>query len=285
MTDIDLPRIMGVVNVTPDSFSDGGRYHDVAAAAAHARALHAAGADIIDVGGESTRPGAARVDADIEQSRVVPVVAALAAEGITVSVDTTRAAVAEAACDNGATIVNDVSAGQADPQMPRLLARNGCRIVLMHRRGESSDMYRHAHYEDVVAEVGAELSAQVTYMREAGVTNEQIIVDPGLGFAKHAEHNWELIARLHELTELRYPLLFGASRKGFLGKALADADGEPRPATERDIATAATSMLAFDAGAWGVRVHDVAATADMRAVWAATRHARRAYEARGAAVL
>jgi dihydropteroate synthase len=262
-----LPRpdrcaVMGVLNVTPDSFSDGGRYADLDAAVAHGRVLWAAGADIVDVGGESTRPGAERVDADEEIRRVVPAIRALAADGVTVSVDTTRAAVAEAAIDAGATIVNDVSGGQADPAMAKVVAAAAVPWVLMHWRGHSRDMQALARYGDVVRDVGVELSRQVDAALAAGVDPRRIAIDPGLGFAKTAEHNWTLLARLDELTALGYPVLVGASRKAFLGRVLAGPDGTPAPVDAREHATVATSVLAAVMGAWGVRVHEVTPTLD-----------------------
>ncbi|MGH8794602.1 MAG: dihydropteroate synthase, partial [Stackebrandtia sp.] len=193
---------------------------------------------------------------------------------VVVSVDTTRAVVAEAALDAGASIVNDVSGAAADPRTAPLAARRGCRLVLMHWRDHSADMYARAEYDDVVAEVRAELSRRVDAALSAGVAAEQIIVDPGLGFAKLPRHNWTLSAHLDAFVAMGFPVLFGGSRKSYLGKLLADADGTPRPADERDAATLATSVLAFEAGVWGVRVHDVRATADARAVWEATRLGR-----------
>lgn len=265
---------MGVVNVTPDSFSDGGQFLDPAAAIKHGRRLWAAGADIIDVGGESTRPGAARVDTDAEIARIGEVVHALAVDGICVSVDTSRAQVAAHAIQNGASIVNDVSGGKADTAMAQVVAEAECRIVLMHWRAHSAQMQREAHYVDVVSEVCQELTSSVSAMRDAGVAADNIIVDPGLGFAKTGEHNWTLAAHLDAVRALGYPVLFGASRKSYLGRLLAGPDGQPRPAALRDAATLATSLLAFEAGVWGVRVHDVQGTADARAVWLATRQAR-----------
>ncbi|WP_460498516.1 dihydropteroate synthase [Glycomyces tarimensis] len=264
---------MGVLNVTPDSFSDGGRYLDFEDAVGHAEQMAAEGADLIDVGGESTRPGAERVDATTETARVVDVVAALTERGMVVSIDTTRSAVAAAAIEAGASVVNDVSGGLADPDMAGVVAATGVRWVLMHWRGHSTDMQRLAHYEHIVADVKAELEDRVEAALESGVDASRLIVDPGLGFAKTAEHNWRLSAHLHEFVELGYPVLFGSSRKSYLGKLLADEDGKPRPVGQREAATLATSVLAFEAGAWGVRVHDVAGTADARAVWLATRNA------------
>ena len=254
--------VMGVLNVTPDSFSDGGRYADLDAAVAHGLAMWAAGADIVDVGGESTRPGAERVDAEEETRRVVPAIRALAGSGVTVSVDTSRAAVAEAALDAGAGIVNDVSGGQADPAMAKVVAAAGVPWVLMHWRGHSREMQSLARYGDVVRDVAAELASQVDAALAAGVDPLRIAIDPGLGFAKTAEHNWTLLARLDELTALGYPVLVGASRKAFLGRLLAGPDGTPAPVDARENATVATSVLAAVMGAWGVRVHEVTPTLD-----------------------
>jgi dihydropteroate synthase len=260
---------MGVLNVTPDSFSDGGRYANLAAAVAHGIALHADGADLVDVGGESTRPGAERVDAATEIARVVPVIEALAAAGVPLSIDTTRAAVAAAALAAGAAIVNDVSGGLADPGMAAVVADAGCPWILMHWRGHSRTMAELAHYTDVVAEVRAELIERVAAAVAAGVAPERLILDPGIGFAKNAAHNWALSAHLDKLVELGHPVLFAASRKSYLGRLLA-AGGEPRPVDGREAATIATSVLAVAAGVWGVRVHDVRATTDALAVWRAT---------------
>ncbi|MGH3693724.1 MAG: dihydropteroate synthase [Pseudonocardiaceae bacterium] len=260
---------MGIINVTPDSFSDGGRYLDRDDAVAHGLALRAQGADLVDVGGESTRPGARRVDAATEIARVVPVLRALAGRGVPCSVDTTRAAVAEAALEAGAVMVNDVSGGLADPAMAATIAR--CRVpwVLMHWRGHSETMQALASYHDVVAEVRAELVARVDAAVLAGVDPGALVLDPGLGFAKTAAHNWALLGHLDVLTELGFPVLIGASRKRFLGSLLAGPDGVPRRCDGRDTATTAVSALAAAAGAWGVRVHEVAASRDAVAVAAA----------------
>jgi dihydropteroate synthase len=261
--------VIGIINVTPDSFSDGGRYLDPDDAVAHGLALWAQGADLVDVGGESTRPGACRVDAATETARVVPVLRDLASSGVPCSVDTTRAAVAEAALEAGAVIVNDVSGGLADPAMASTMAR--CRMpwILMHWRGPSATMNQLASYTDVVAEVRAELMARVDAAVLAGVDPAALVLDPGLGFAKTAAHNWALLGRLDELTELGFPVLVGASRKRFLGSLLASADGLPRRCGGRDTATAAVSALAAVAGVWGVRVHDAAASRDAITVAAA----------------
>ncbi|WP_216217050.1 dihydropteroate synthase [Amycolatopsis aidingensis] len=262
---------MGVLNVTPDSFSDGGRYLDVDDALAHAHAMWDRGADLIDVGGESTRPGADRVAAETEIERVLPVIRTLAEDGIALSVDTTRATVAAAALRAGARIVNDVSGGLADPDMARVLAEAGVPWVLMHWRGHSKDMTALATYTDPVAEVRAELGERVDAALAAGVRPEALVLDPGIGFAKRAEHDWALLHDLDAVRDLGFPVLVGASRKRFLGRLLADAQGSPRPAAGREHATAAVSALAAAAGAWGVRVHEVGASLDAVSVAAAWR--------------
>jgi dihydropteroate synthase len=273
-----LPRpgrclVMGVLNVTPDSFSDGGCYADRDAAIGHGLEMHAAGADYVDVGGESTRPGADRVAAAEECRRVVPVVRDLAAAGVRVSVDTTRAEVAAAALEAGAVLVNDVSGGLADDGMARLVADAGVPWVLMHWRGHSREMHAAARYGDVVTEVGAELTARVEDVVAAGVDPAQLVLDPGLGFAKNAEHNWALLAGLDRLVALGLPLLVGASRKTFLGRLLAGPDGALRPVEGRETATAAISLLAAQAGAWGVRVHEPVPSLDAIATLEAVRTA------------
>lgn len=267
--------VMGVLNVTPDSFSDGGRYVGVDDAVAHGVAMWRRGADLIDVGGESTRPGASRIDAATEVRRVVPVIKLLSEEGVAVSVDTTRAEVAEAAIAAGASVINDVSGGLADPAMAGVAAAAGVPWILMHWRGHSRDMDSLAEYSDVVAEVRDELLAQVDVAIAAGVAPEAIALDPGLGFAKNAGHNWALLAKLDVFIDLGFPVLVGASRKRFLGTLLADADGTPRPPDGREDATAAISTLAAAAGAWGVRVHDVDRSLDAVAVAAAIKGASR----------
>lgn len=272
---------MGVLNVTPDSFSDGGCFADAADAVAHGLAMHAAGADYVDVGGESTRPGADRVDAQEECRRILPVISELAAAGVRVSVDTTRAEVAEAALGAGAVLVNDISGGLADSGMAKLVAQAGVPWVLMHWRGHSRDMYAHAVYDDVVTEVCIELSTRVDAALAAGVSTDQIVLDPGLGFAKTAAHNWTLLGSLDRVVALGLPVLLGASRKGFLGRLLASPDGTPRRAEQRDAATLATTVLAAEAGVWGVRVHDAGPSADAVRTVAAVRAARRPGGARG----
>ncbi|PPK63556.1 dihydropteroate synthase [Actinokineospora auranticolor] len=260
---------MGVLNVTPDSFSDGGRFLDLDDAIEHGIALWSQGADLIDVGGESTRPGADRVAADTEIARVVPVIRELVAEGAVVSVDTTRARVAEAAVAAGAQVINDVSGGLADTDMVRVAAETGVPWVLMHWRGHSRDMDTLAEYTDVVAEVRAELLARVDTALVGGVSPEAIVLDPGIGFAKTAAHNWALLRELGALLDLGFPVLIGVSRKRFLGALLAGTDGTPRPPHGREDATAAVSTLVASAGAWGVRVHDVRRSLDAVAVAAA----------------
>ncbi|MDQ0378748.1 dihydropteroate synthase [Amycolatopsis thermophila] len=269
----DRCLVMGVLNVTPDSFSDGGRYLDLDAALAHAHEMWERGADIIDVGGESTRPGSSRVDAETEIARVLPVVRTLAADGLRLSVDTTRAAVAEAALDAGAAIINDVSGGLADPDMAKVAATSQAPWVLMHWRGHSKDMNALATYDDVVSDVRDELRARVDAALAAGVAPEKIILDPGLGFAKRGEHDWALLNRLEVFLDMGFPVLVGASRKRFLGTLLAS-DGVPRPPAGREDATAAVTAIAAVKGAWGVRVHNVGASLDAVAVAAAWRRGR-----------
>jgi dihydropteroate synthase len=257
----DRCLVMGVVNVTPDSFSDGGKWLDAATAIRHGVDLAAQGADLVDVGGESTRPGALRIDEAEELRRVLPVIEGLVAEGIAVSVDTMRASVAEQALAAGATVVNDVSGGRADPAMTALAARTGSPIVLMHWREQSATMQNHTHYDDLVADIRAELTLQVDAALAAGVDPGQIIVDPGLGFSKTGAQNWTVLAHLDAFVAMGYPVLVAASRKRFLGELLAD-DAGLRPTDRRDDATAAVSTLAALAGAWCVRVHEASASAD-----------------------
>lgn len=268
-SDLGRTRVMGIVNVTPDSFSDGGRHPDAAGAVRHGLALVEQGADLLDVGGESTRPGAARVSAQEELRRVLPVVEALVAAGAIVSVDTMRASCVTAAVEAGAVMANDVSGGLADPQMLPTVAAAGVAYVAMHWRGHSSDMQSRATYTDVVAEVCAELAARSDAAVRAGIDPRRLVLDPGLGFAKEAEHSWGLLGALPALTGLGSPLLVGASRKGFLGQLLASSGGQARPAGARDAATAAVTVLAAQAGVWAVRVHDVRASADAVRVVAA----------------
>lgn len=270
----DLARtlVMGIVNVTPDSFSDGGQWYDSDVAIAHARHLLAQGADIVDVGGESTRPGAAPVTPAQEQDRVLPVVEALAREGAVVSVDTVNAGTARAALDAGARIVNDVSGGLSDPEMHAAVAASDATYVLGHWRGTPGTMDSLAVYGDVVAEVCAELTDRLAELRAAGVREERIAVDPGLGFAKNTDHNWRLLARLDEVAALGYPLVVGASRKRFLGSVVRPALADEPMA--RDHATAAVSALVAGTGVWAVRVHEVATSVDAVRVAAAVRNHR-----------
>ncbi|WP_183501160.1 dihydropteroate synthase [Microbacterium invictum] len=252
---------MGIVNATPDSFSDGGRYLATADAVAHGRALTAAGADILDIGGESTRPGSQRVSARVEQERVLPVIEALAAEGAVISVDTLNASTAAAAIAAGALIVNDVSGGAADPEILDAVADTEAHYAIGHWRGPSSDMYARAQYDDVVDEVIAELGGRHHEALAAGIPPDRLILDPGLGFGKRGPQNWAVLRGLERIVAMGPRVLVGTSRKGFLAEALAEIDGE---ATEprRDLATAVTSVRAAQAGAWAVRVHDVTATRD-----------------------
>lgn len=266
--------VMGVVNVTPDSFSDGGAWFDADTAIAHGLALMTQGADLVDVGGESTRPGAQRVSPAEELRRVIPVIKALVAEGVPVSVDTMRAETAAAAIEVGAKLINDVSGGLADAEMAPLVAKTGVPYVVMHWRGHSHDMNTRAIYADPVGEVVQELSSRVEAVLEAGVDRSRIVLDPGLGFAKRTEHDLALLAHLGQLIGLGFPVLIGASRKRFLGRILAGPDGTPRPFTENDHATMAITALAAAAGAWCVRVHNVPPNVDAVRVAAAVRAAR-----------
>lgn len=256
------PLVMGIVNVTPDSFSDGGEHATTEAAVRHGLQLHADGADLLDVGGESTRPGATRPLVAEELDRVVPVIAALADRGVAVSVDTMRHEVARAALDAGAVLVNDVSGGLADPDVLRVVAERGASYVAMHWRAHATEMQRHAHYDDVVAEVAAELRDRLDAAVAAGVDPDRLVLDPGLGFAKTAEHNWELLARLPELGDLGAPLLVGSSRKSFLGSLLAAPDGTARAVDDREDAGVALTTIAAIQGVWGVRVHQVRGSLD-----------------------
>ncbi len=273
-----LPRrtdrvcVVGVLNVTPDSFSDGGRYSSVDDAVAHAHAMRDAGADLIDLGGESTRPGARRVDADEEQRRVLPVIGELAAAGVPMSIDTYRASVAAAALDAGVTAVNDVSGGLADPAMAAVVRDAGCPWILMHWRGHSERMQDLARYDDVVKDVRAELLARVDAAVAAGVAEARLVIDPGLGFAKTAAHNWALLAGLDSFVEIGLPVLVAASRKSFLGSLLAAPDGTPRPVDDREDATTALTAYCAVHGVWGVRVHEVRPSVDAALAIAAVQH-------------
>ena len=262
-----LPRpgrtlVMGVLNVTPDSFSDGGRYLDAAVAVDHGRALVAEGADLVDVGGESTRPGATRPSPEEELDRVLPVVRALAGDGVLVSVDTMRASVASAVVEAGAVLVNDVSGGLADEAMLSTVAALDVAYVLMHWRAHSTQMQRFTDYGDVVADVSAELRERLDAAAQAGVRPERVAVDPGIGFSKTADQNWDVLAGMERLHDLGHPVLIATSRKRFLGALLADATGELRPTELREDGTTATSTLAAAAGAWCIRTHSVRATLD-----------------------
>jgi dihydropteroate synthase len=274
---MDLPRraericVVGVLNVTPDSFSDGGRYASVDDAVTHALEMQAAGADLIDVGGESTRPGARRVDAEEELRRVLPVITELAAAGVPMSIDTYRAAVAAAALQAGVRVVNDVSGGLADPQMAEVVRDADCPWVLMHWRGHSDHMQELARYDDVVKDVRAELLARVDAAAAAGVDPDRLVIDPGLGFAKTAAHNWALLAALDSFVELGLPVLVAASRKSFLGSLLAGPDGTPRPVDDREDATTALTAYCALHGVWGVRVHEVRPSVDAALAIAAVR--------------
>ncbi len=266
--------VMSVLNVTPDSFSDGGRFVNVDVAVEHALAQVTAGADIIDVGGESTRPGASRIPVGEELARVMPVVERLVSRGVVVSIDTMRAEVARAAVAAGAAVVNDVSGGLADPAMHPWLAGVEVPYVAMHWRGHSTDMDALASYDDVVVDVCTELRDRRDELEAAGVDPARVVLDPGLGFAKRSEHNWALLAGLPALAALGHPVLIGASRKRFLGELLGGAGvGEPRPVDQRDAATDAVTALAAAAGAWAVRVHDVRGSRDAIAVAGAWRAA------------
>ena len=246
-----LMKLMGIVNVTPDSFSDGGLYLDAEAAVAHGRELVAEGADVVDVGGESTRPGAAAVPVDEELRRTEPVVAALAAEGVAVSIDTSKAAVAEAALDAGAAMVNDVTALTGDPELAGLCADRGCEVVLMHMLGTPRTMQEDPRYDDVVQDVRAFLAGRIEAATAAGIAEERVWVDPGIGFGKTVEHNLELLRRLGELRELGRPVVVGTSRKSFIGKLTG------REVDDRIGGSIASNVIAARAGAEMLRVHDV----------------------------
>lgn len=274
LASLHRPIVMGVLNVTADSFSDGGLHLDPHLAVAHGMELAKLGADLVDVGGESTRPGAERVSEELERDRVLPVVAALTQAGLHVSIDTMRASVAKAAVLAGAVLVNDVSGGQADPAMLPTVAGLDVPMVLMHWRGHSAHMAERADYVDVVADVIAELGERIAAAVEAGMAKDRLILDPGLGFAKDPEHNWALLAALPALEALGCPVLVGASRKRFLGALLADEQGTPRAVDDRDLATLAITALCANDGVWGVRVHDVRGARDAALVGQQWRAAR-----------
>lgn len=257
-----MTLIMGIVNVTPDSFSDGGRYLDPDLAIAHAYSLQAQGADLLDIGGESTRPGAERVAPRVEQQRVLPVVEALASDGSFVSIDTMNATTAAAAIEAGARLVNDVSGGLADPDMLAAVAGSDADIALGHWRGPSTEMYARADYADVGREVAEELEQRIAAAVAAGIQPSRIVIDPGIGFGKRGAQNWRTLRALPDLGASGHRLLVGTSRKRFLADALVDDADLAR----RDLATAVTSVLAARAGAWAVRVHDVPTTRDALAV-------------------
>lgn len=262
-----MTGIWGIVNVTPDSFSDGGRYLDVDRAVAHGLRLRADGAAVLDVGGESTRPGAERVGAEIERQRVLPVIEQLVAAGVPVSIDTLNASTAAAAVRAGARIVNDVSGGLADPDMRAAVAESGADYAIGHWRGFSDDMYAHAEYRRAAREVAGELQERMGDAAAAGIAPSRLILDPGIGFAKAGAQNWDVLRGLDEIVALGPRVLIGTSRKRFLAEALQGADGAAEVSEQRrDLATAVTSALALRAGVWAVRVHDVAVTRDAIAV-------------------
>lgn len=265
------PMILGILNVTPDSFSDGGTHRNASSAIEFGSQLFESGADVVDVGGESTRPGAERIPVEEEQRRVLPVVEELAKRGIPVSIDTMNARTAAAATALGAAIVNDVSGGQSDPDMASVVADSGVMFIAMHARGTSATMASRAVYRDTIADVRTELEYCVATLIVQGVRPDRIIVDPGIGFAKNSKQNWELLGGLRELGALGHPILVGASRKKFLAELLPEG-AKPR---RRDAATAVISALAAEAGAWGVRVHDVESTKAALDVWSAMNSARK----------
>ena len=259
---LERPLVMGIVNVTPDSFSDGGQHATTEAAIRHGLSLRSQGADVVDIGGESTRPGATRPLVAQELGRVVPVIRALAQEGVAVSVDTMRHEVAAAALEAGAVLVNDVSGGLADPDVLRVVAEHRSAYVAMHWRAHSTEMQQHASYDDVLVEVRDELAQRLEDAVAAGVDPDRLVADPGLGFAKTAAHNWELLQRLPELEGLGVPVLVGSSRKSFLGQLLAGPDGSPRPVLDREAANVALTTIAAVQGVWAVRVHEVRGSLD-----------------------
>jgi len=276
LADLDRTLVWGVLNVTPDSFSDGGEWLGTDAAVSHGLQMVSDGADVVDVGGESTRPGAPRISVDEELSRVLPVIEALAQTGAVVSIDTMRGEVAKAAVESGAALINDVSGGLADPAMLPTVSALSVPYVIMHWRGHSANMDELATYSDVVSEVAQELEQRVDEAVGAGVARDRLVLDPGLGFAKQIRHNWPLLARSEALNELGLPILIGASRKRFLGAVLADSSGAPREVLDRDVATHAVSAIAAIERVWAVRVHDVRGSADAVRVASAWLSAREA---------
>ena len=264
------PLVMGVLNVTPDSFSDGGEHQELQAAFDHALVLQIAGANIIDVGGESTRPGAQRVGADVEQGRVLPVIAAIAAKlEVQISIDTMNAETARLAVAAGASIINDVSGGLADEQMFAVAAETGATLVISHWRGFSDIMNTQNVYHDVAVDVARELSERVDAALAAGVARDKIVIDPGLGFAKDMKQNWQLVARLDELEKLGLPILVGASRKRFIAGTIEPEEPNEASNDRRDLATAVLTAMLLQRKLWGVRVHNVLATTDAISVVAA----------------
>lgn len=254
--------VMGVVNVTPDSFSDGGRFNSSQTAIAQGLKLAATGADIVDVGGESTRPGAARISLQEELDRVMPVVSSLANEGIVVSIDTMRTEVAKCALENGAALVNDISGGKADPEMLELINKVDVPFIMMHWRGPSDVMASLTNYDDVARDVASELAEQIDVVVAAGIERNRIAIDPGIGFAKTPEQNWPILQELDQFDQLDLPVLWGVSRKRFLGELLASESGELRDTDGRDNATAALTTYLALAGMWAVRVHEAQASRD-----------------------
>lgn len=262
LSSLDRTLVMGVLNVTPDSFSDGGRFFDTGQAIAHAKQMIKDGADIIDIGGESTRPGSERISAQVEIDRVLPIISALANTGAVLSIDTMRTEVAQVAVSAGAQIVNDVSGGKADPEMLSYMATLDIPYILMHWRGPSNIMNTLTDYTDVVTDVASEISSQVDVAVAAGVARDRIVVDPGIGFAKTVDQNWPILKHLDVLENLGLPILMGASRKKFLGELLSQ-DGEARDMDDREAATLAISALMAQRNTWCVRVHDVRGSRDV----------------------
>ena len=267
----DAPLVMGVLNVTPDSFSDGGQHFEFDFALIHAREMMAQGADIIDVGGESTRPGADRIAPEEEERRVLSVIETLVADGATVSIDTMNASTARAAIAAGAKIINDVSGGLADPEMFRVAAESGATLIISHWRGFSDIMDTQNSYNDVARDVTAELQVRVDAALAAGVSRDKLVIDPGLGFAKDLKQNWQLVARLDALESLGLPILVGASRKRFIAGVIEPDAPAEADNNRRDVATAVLTALLLQRKMWGVRVHNVQLTRDTIRVVAALR--------------